>query len=173
MFKSDILKYKKYSGGKSSLILLLTTQGLWAIFVYRVSNYIFKSNLSGLIKKPCLLLALIFQKWIEIITGISIPYTFTIDHSFYIGHFVRVIINTKAIIACKIKPFNEFTGNSDSILFFKPNSKEYISKKVVDLLSDHKKRLELIEESQKHTLESFNSHNILEDNISFYNPILR
>ncbi|WP_299060189.1 hypothetical protein [uncultured Polaribacter sp.] len=111
--------------------------------------------------------------WIEIAAGIFIPYSCTIGHSFYIGHFGGIIINSKAIIASKIKPFNEFVENYNSILFLKPNSEEYISKKVVDLLSDHKNRLELIEKSLKHSLEIFNSDNILEDNISFYKPILR
>lgn len=97
LFKSDIKKYKNYSG-KSSLVLILTTQGIWAILVYRVSNYIFKSKLSSIIKKPLLLLSIIFQKWIEIITGISIPYSCSIGHSFYIGHFGGIIINANAII---------------------------------------------------------------------------
>jgi serine O-acetyltransferase len=97
LFKSDLLKYKKYSG-KSTIILILTTQGLWAIFVYRVSNSIYKSKLPSLIKKPLLLLAIIFQKWIEITTGISIPYATSIGNSFYIGHFGGIIINAKSII---------------------------------------------------------------------------
>ncbi|MFD2528376.1 glycosyltransferase family 4 protein [Polaribacter marinaquae] len=79
----------------------------------------------------------------------------------------------KAIIASNIKPFNEIVGNSNSVLFFKPNSKEDISEKVVHLFSDHKKRLELIEKSRKHILECFDSDSILEDNISFYKSILR
>ncbi|ARV13816.1 serine O-acetyltransferase [Polaribacter sp. SA4-12] len=97
MFKTDILKYKKYSG-KSSLVLLLTTQGLWALFVYRSSNYIYKSKLPSIIKKPLLLVSIIFQKWIEIVSGISIPYSCSIGHSFYIGHFGGIIINSNAII---------------------------------------------------------------------------
>ncbi|MDX6746058.1 serine acetyltransferase [Polaribacter sp. PL03] len=45
-----------------------------------------------------MLLSIIFQKWIEIITGISIPYSCSIGHSFYIGHFGGIIINANAII---------------------------------------------------------------------------
>ncbi|WP_317045917.1 serine O-acetyltransferase [Polaribacter aquimarinus] len=97
MFKSDILKYKKYSG-KPALILIITTQGLWAICVYRISNFIYKSNLPKLIKKPLLLISILFQKWIEIITGISIPYSASIGKSFYIGHFGGIIINAKSVI---------------------------------------------------------------------------
>lgn len=97
LFSTDIKKYKAYSG-KSTLVLFCTTQGLWALFVYRASNSIFRSKLSIIIKKPLLLLSIIFQKWIEIITGISIPYSCTIGHSFYIGHFGGIIINSKAKI---------------------------------------------------------------------------
>lgn len=97
MLKSDLFKYKKYSG-KSSLVLIITTQGLWAIIVYRFSNYIFKSKLPKIIKKPLLLISVICQKWIEITTGISIPYSCSIGDSFYIGHFGGIIINSNTII---------------------------------------------------------------------------
>ena len=97
-FRQDIEKYKKYSGNKSGLFLLLMTQGLWALFVYRIFNRIYKSSLPFLIKKPLLMLGVICQKWIEIVTGINLPYSASIGHSFYIGHFGGVIINSKAII---------------------------------------------------------------------------
>lgn len=97
LFSKDLKKYKVYSG-KSALVLFFTTQGLWAIFVYRISNSIFKSKLPSIIRKPLLLLSIIFQKWIEIITGISIPYSCVIGHSFYIGHFGGIIINANAKI---------------------------------------------------------------------------
>ncbi|WP_299017160.1 serine acetyltransferase [uncultured Polaribacter sp.] len=96
-FKSDLFKYKQYSG-KSSLVLIITTQGLWAIIVYRISNYIFKSKLPIIFKKPLLLIAVIFQKYIEIVTGISIPYSCKIGHSFYIGHFGGIILNANTVI---------------------------------------------------------------------------
>ena len=67
LFSTDIKKYKNYSG-KSSLVLVLTTQGLWAICVYRISNHIYKSELPKIIKKPLLLISIIFQKWIEIVS---------------------------------------------------------------------------------------------------------
>ena len=97
LFLTDIKKYKDYSG-KSSLVLLLTTQGLWAICVYRISNHIYKSTLPRIIKKPLLFLSIIFQKWIEIVSGISIPYSCAIGHSFYIGHFGGIIFNSKTVI---------------------------------------------------------------------------
>ena len=96
--KSDFIKYKKYSGSKSSLILLCTQQGLWALTVYRISNKIYKSSLLKPLKTILLGFAVINQKWIEIITGISIPYAVDIGERFYIGHFGNIIINSKVKI---------------------------------------------------------------------------
>lgn len=97
VFKFDIEKYKTYSG-KSTAVLFLTTQGLWALYIYRISNRIYRSSIPKIIKKLLLLLAVIWQKWIEIITGISIPYSAQIGTHFYIGHFGGIIINANAII---------------------------------------------------------------------------
>lgn len=96
-FKKDLEKYKAYSG-KSSFVLLLTQQGLWAIYVYRMSNRIYRSRLPGLFKKPLLLMAVLWQKWIEVVAGISIPYTVSIGERFYLGHFGNIIINANVII---------------------------------------------------------------------------
>ena len=49
--------------------------------------------------KPILkIICLIWQKWIEILTGISIPASVTIGHSFYIGHFGGIILNAQTVI---------------------------------------------------------------------------
>lgn len=97
-FRQDLEKYKKYSGNKSTLILILTTQGLWALIVYRISNSIYNSNTPKIIKKILLVFAVLWQKWIEITTGISISYASQIGSDFYIGHFGGIIINASAII---------------------------------------------------------------------------
>ena len=96
-FKTDLKKYKTYSG-KNALVLCLTQQGLWALFVYRISHAIYSSKTPKLIKRLLLLFSVIAQKFIEIITGISIPYSAQIGKSFYIGHFGGIIINANAII---------------------------------------------------------------------------
>lgn len=97
VFSEDLMKYKKYSG-KSSPYLLLTQQGLWAILVYRFNSAVYQSSLPGVIKTFLLLAGTFFQKGIEMICGISLPYTARIGTSFYIGHFGGIIINSKAII---------------------------------------------------------------------------
>lgn len=96
-FNSDIKKYKKYSG-KNTLVLFFTQQGLWALFVYRINNAIYRSGLPGIFKIPLLLLCTLSQKWIEIICGISLPYSASIGSGFYIGHFGNIIVNASAVI---------------------------------------------------------------------------
>ena len=68
-FILDIEKYKQYSNGKSAIVLFLTTQGLWALFVYRLANTIYLSSIPTIFKKILLLGAVIHQKIIEITTG--------------------------------------------------------------------------------------------------------
>ncbi|WP_298247524.1 DapH/DapD/GlmU-related protein [uncultured Christiangramia sp.] len=96
-FRSDLRKYREYSG-KSSLNLLLTHQGLWAIFVYRINNGIYTSEISIVLKRLLLIFGVFFQKLMEILTGISLPYSASIGNEFYIGHFGGIIISSRAII---------------------------------------------------------------------------
>lgn len=97
-FILDLEKYKKYSNNKSVITLLFTTQGLWVLFVYRIANSIFISKLPKLIKKTLLLGAVIHQKILEIITGITLPYAATIGERFYIAHHGHIIIHPFAVI---------------------------------------------------------------------------
>lgn len=97
IFLEDLKKYKKYSN-KHTLSLIFTQQGLWAIFVYRVNNKIYRSRLPFFLKRFLLFFGLVFQKIIEILTGISLPYSSKIGKGFYIGHFGNIIINSKAEI---------------------------------------------------------------------------
>lgn len=97
MFRSDLEKYKQYSG-KGTLVLLLSQQGLWALFVYRISNRIYRSNIPRLLKRVLLFFCTLWHKWIEILTGISLPYSTSIGPKFYIGHFGNIIINSQAVI---------------------------------------------------------------------------
>lgn len=97
-FRQDIEKYKKYSGNKSGLVLLLTTQGLWALCVYRFFNAIYRRQIPDIIKKPLLILGVMCQKWIELVAGIHLPYSASIGVSCYIGHFGGIIVNSNAVI---------------------------------------------------------------------------
>lgn len=93
---SDYRKHKKY--GANFFVILFLTQGFWASFQYRIAHYVVTKitwqPFAFLLKLPLIL----WQKLVEILTGISIPATVKIGHSLYIGHFGGVIINCDAIL---------------------------------------------------------------------------
>jgi serine O-acetyltransferase len=93
---SDYTKYKKYGSGFISIIFF--TQGFWATFQYRIAHSIYCKISNKTIRKLAMLPFYLWQKMVEIITGISIPAAAKIGHSFYIGHFGGIIINAAAII---------------------------------------------------------------------------
>jgi len=96
LIKSDYIKYRNYGG--NFLIIILFTQGFWATFQYRIAHHIHMNIKLKLFKLPLLCLAFLWFKTIEITTGISIPYSVKIGHSFYIGHFGGIIINSNSVI---------------------------------------------------------------------------
>ncbi|WP_310556198.1 serine acetyltransferase [Flavobacterium sp.] len=93
---SDFKKYKKYGGNFFTIVFF--TQGFWAIFQYRIASFCYSKitlfPFNFLVKIPLIL----WQKHIEIITGISIPASAKIGHSFYIGHFGGIIFNANTVI---------------------------------------------------------------------------
>jgi serine O-acetyltransferase len=93
---SDYKKYTKYGGNFISVVFF--TQGFWAIFQYRIANAVFRRIKLPIVRQIFLLICLLWQKIIEITTGISIPASVTIGHSFYIGHFGGIILNSNTII---------------------------------------------------------------------------
>lgn len=96
LIKSDYKKHKKY--GSHFFVILFFTQGFWAVFQYRIAHYIYVTVKWKPFRIPLLFLTLIWQKVIEVTTGISISSSVKIGHSFYIGHFGGIIINACAII---------------------------------------------------------------------------
>lgn len=96
LLQSDYAKYKKYGGNFVSIVFF--TQGFWAIVQYRTANFIYRNVRIPVIRQFLLLCCLIWQKLIETTTGISIPASATIGHSFYIGHFGGIIFNAKTLI---------------------------------------------------------------------------
>jgi serine O-acetyltransferase len=96
LIQSDYKKHRKYGG--HFFVIFFFTQGFWAISQYRIASYIYTNVHIPLVRQLLLFVCLIGQKIIEISTGISIPASVKIGHSFYIGHFGGIIINSEAII---------------------------------------------------------------------------
>ena len=98
LYRSDIARYKQYAPGASSLNLLFTNQGLWALLEHRIASGVNNAELPPVIKRPCLYALEIWQKAVEILTGISISREACIGPGFYIGHFGPIFIGKDAII---------------------------------------------------------------------------
>lgn len=95
-YRLDLARYVEYGG--RPLVQMLTQQGLWALLQYRVASSVYRSHLPAWVRRPLLVLAVVWQKGIEILTGISLPYSAAIGPGLYIGHFGPVIVNGDAVI---------------------------------------------------------------------------
>lgn len=95
-FRRDLGRYVEYGG--RPVVQLLTQQGLWALFQYRAAHAVYRSALPGWIRRPLLVLAVVWQKAVEILTGISLPYSAELGPGLYIGHFGPVIVNGAAVV---------------------------------------------------------------------------
>ncbi len=95
LIASDYKKYTKYGGNFITIVFF--TQGFWAIVQYRFAHAAYNSKLP-IVKQVLQFISILWQKNIEIITGISIPASAKIGHSFYIGHFGGIILNAKTVI---------------------------------------------------------------------------
>lgn len=93
--KEDLYRYfflSQCSSFWTKLKILILTQGIWAIIVYRIGHLIERRNWK-FSRKPLMGLLLCFQKIIEIATGISISFSAEIGRGFYIGHFGGIFIH--------------------------------------------------------------------------------
>lgn len=96
LIQSDYRKYRNYGGSFVGIVFF--TQGFWAIFQYRWAHWVFKKIRIQPFRMVFKGLLFLWQKAIEMATGISIPASVQIGHSFYIGHFGGIFLNQEVII---------------------------------------------------------------------------
>jgi len=97
LYRSDIARHKQYRPTVSLLRLLVANQGLWALLEHRVASDVYNSALPPVIKRPCLCALEIWQKTVEVLTGITISREACIGPGFYIGTR-HIFIGNGAII---------------------------------------------------------------------------
>lgn len=97
-YRRDIERYKKLRPGGSLIQCFLLEQGLWALLQYRVASAIYNSNLPLTRKQPLLILMVGWQKVIEILTGIQIPYSTKIGAGLYIGHYGNILLHSDLVM---------------------------------------------------------------------------
>ncbi len=97
-YKHDLDRYREYRNKASVLNIFITEQGLWALLQYRIASAVFQTRWPNLVKNPLLVGLVLWQKLIEILTGISISYKAKIGNGFYIGHFGNIFIGDEVEI---------------------------------------------------------------------------
>lgn len=98
-YREDIRQFTALSG-KSATHQMLTQQGLWALMQYRMASAVYRSSLPETLKRFLLMFLIVWQKLIEVVTGIHLPYSAEIGEGLYIGHFSHVILSSDVVMGC-------------------------------------------------------------------------
>ena len=98
-YREDIRQYTALSG-KSAIHQMLTQQGLWALMQYRLASTVYRSSWPYFLKRLSLMLLNLWQKLIEVVTGIHLPCSAEIGDGLYIGHFSHVILSSDVVMGC-------------------------------------------------------------------------
>ncbi len=107
--REDLKRYfRKADGFFDKVKIVLLTQGIWAILIYRAGSYLSKRKSSYSSLKLVSPFLTLIQKFVEMVTGIVLPFTAEIGKGLYIGHFGSIIVSQKAVIGeyCNISHEN-------------------------------------------------------------------
>jgi len=90
--RADVARFREAESGFRVLVGGLLSQGFWALFVYRVFRWFHERCI------PTQPFRFLVERFIEIITGISIPAQATIGKGFRIHHFGGIFIHSAVVI---------------------------------------------------------------------------
>jgi serine O-acetyltransferase len=97
LIRSDYRRYRA-CGARSTIVIIFFTQGFWATVVFRIFHCLTQQfGIRGL-RHVFRVFNLLFQKIVEVLTGISLPPECSIGPGLYIGHMGPVIINSSVKI---------------------------------------------------------------------------
>ncbi len=94
---SDYKRKRAYSN-VGFIYFLFFSRSFWAVFQYRIAHAVYISRLPVLLKKPLLIIMVLWQWLIEIFTSITIPYKCKIGKGLYIGHPNNIILNAQSVL---------------------------------------------------------------------------
>lgn len=97
-YRADLARYREYQPRSSAVTLLFLNQGLWALLQYRVAHGLYRSQWPLWLKHSLLVPCVLWQKLIEVLTGIELPYRARIAPGLYIGHFGNIIVHPDVVI---------------------------------------------------------------------------
>ncbi len=84
--------YRRYrTGGASPLATIFLTQGFWATCLHRITKHVHDNIRNRILRKMMMYILVVFDKFMEIITGISIPIQCDIGEGLKISHFGPII----------------------------------------------------------------------------------
>jgi serine O-acetyltransferase len=90
--QADICRFREEEDSVRVLIRGLLSQGFQALFVYRIFHWFYERRI------PTQPLRFFVERFIEIITGISIPAQATIGKGLRIHHFGGIIVHSTAVV---------------------------------------------------------------------------
>jgi len=90
--RADIARFREEDSSTRAVVRGLLSQGFQALFIYRIFRWFHERHI------PTQPLRFFVERFIEIITGISIPAQATIGKGLRIHHFGGVIVNSDAVI---------------------------------------------------------------------------
>lgn len=97
-FRADLARYQAYQPEHSALSSMVLNQGLWVLLQYRVARGLYDSGLPSFLKKALLVFCALWQKLIEVLTGIELPYRARVGPGLFIAHCGTIIIHQDAVI---------------------------------------------------------------------------
>src|SRR5262245_4756477 len=90
--RADIARFREEDSSTRAVVRGLLSQGFQALFIYRIFRWFHERHI------PTQPLRFFVERFIEIITGISIPAQATIGKGLRIHHFGGIIVNSDAVI---------------------------------------------------------------------------
>jgi serine O-acetyltransferase len=101
--KADIARFGNGQHTLRGTVRCLLSQGFQAIVVYRFFHWLRRNNI------PSQPFRFVFERFVEITTGISIPAECEIGKGFRIHHFGGIIMHPKAKIGCNCTLYHNVT----------------------------------------------------------------
>jgi serine O-acetyltransferase len=90
--KADICRFREEEKGVRVVVRGLLSQGFQALFIYRIFRWFYERHV------PTQPVRFFIERFIEIITGISIPAEATIGKGMRIHHFGGIIVHSAAVV---------------------------------------------------------------------------
>jgi serine O-acetyltransferase len=101
--RSDVNRFREEEDSHRAMIRGILSQGFQALFVYRMFRWCYEHHI------PTQPIRFFVERFIEIITGISLPAQATIGEGLRIHHFGGIIVSSEAVIGKHCTIYHDVT----------------------------------------------------------------